>query len=77
MRCVGGVSAVVVTTLSDPNPFLTVLPVILMRASTDVVRSILELLVPQPHGGPVGAASYDPSRWLDDVVGARPAFAQA
>jgi hypothetical protein len=59
MGVVGGVTAVVVPALSDSNALLTVLPVILVRASPDVVSAVLELLVTQPHLGSVGAVFDD------------------
>jgi hypothetical protein len=72
----GGGAPVVMSTLSDANAFLTMLPVTIVRAPADVVRAVLKLLVPQPHGSSIGAALDDPSRRLDNAVSARPSFAQ-
>jgi hypothetical protein len=76
MGIVGRVAAVVVPALSDTNALLAMLPVILLSASADVVRSVLELLVALPDEGPVSAVLDDASRCLDDVINARPTFAQ-
>jgi hypothetical protein len=59
---VGGVATVVVPALSDANALLTMLPVIVVSASADVVRAVLKLLVPQPHESPVSAVFDDTSR---------------
>jgi hypothetical protein len=76
MGAVGGIATVVVPPLSDANALLAVLPVTVVCASADVVRAVLKLLVPQPHESPVGAVFDDAPRRLDNVVSARPAFAQ-
>jgi hypothetical protein len=59
---VGGAATVIVPALSDTYALLTVLPVIVVSASADVVCTVLKLLVPQPHGSPVGAVFDDAPR---------------
>ena len=76
MGVVTGVAAVIVPALSDADALLAMLPVILVSASADIVRPILELLVSQPYEGPIGTTFDDASRRFDDFVSACPTFTQ-
>jgi hypothetical protein len=62
MSVVDGIATGVVPALSEANALLTMLPVIVVSASADVVRAVLKFLVPQPHESPAGAVFDDASR---------------
>jgi len=76
VRVVDGIPALATPALRYPNALLSMLPMVFVRAPADVVRSVLKFLVTQPHDGPISSGLDDTSRRLDDVVSARPTFAQ-
>jgi hypothetical protein len=75
MRLVRGIVPVRCAALRDANAPLAMLPMILVRVSPDGVCSVLELFVPEPYEGSIGAVLNHAPWRLDDFVCARPSFA--
>jgi hypothetical protein len=73
---VRGIAPVGCAALCDANAPLAMLPMILVRVSTDGVRSVLELFVTEPYEGSIASALNHATWMLYDFVCARPSFAQ-